>query len=53
MVAVEIGEGMIVGVEVEIRGIGVCVAVGGGWLDGEQAVMVMKSAISIEINFVA
>ena len=51
--AVGTGEGINVGVEVGISGIGVCIAVGRGGLDGEQAVIVPRRANSVEINFVA
>ena len=53
IVKVGTGEGISVGIGVEAIGIGVCVAVGRGGFDGEQAVMVVRSANSIEIAFLA
>jgi hypothetical protein len=53
IVNVGAGEGIKVGVDVGIGGIGVCVAVGRGGFDGAQAVMVARSVSSVEINFVA
>ena len=53
IVNVGTGEGISVGIGVRVSGIGVCVAVGRGGFEGEQAVMVVRSANSIEIAFVA
>ena len=52
IVEVGTGEGVEVTVEAAMNGTSVCVAVGMGWLIGVQAVIVVKSASSIEIAFV-
>ena len=51
IVKVGTGEGISVGIGIGVSGIGV--EVGRGGFDGEQAVIVAKSASSIEIAFVA
>jgi hypothetical protein len=51
IVNVGAGEGVRVGIRVEVSGIGV--EVGRGGFDGAQAVIVARSVSSVEINFVA
>ena len=52
MVAEGTSGGVRDGFWVGVNEMGICVAVGRGWLDGEQAVIIARSVSSNEINFV-